>query len=232
MTGKIFGYARVSTKDQNEARQMDALKAAGVEERNILIDKASGKDFDREQYQILKKLLREGDTLFIHSLDRLGRDKDGILNEWAEITKQIGADVVVLDMPLLDTRQYKDSVGSFVTDLVLQILSWVAEDERERIRKRQREGIDAAKAAGKHIGRPRKSVDTMDAATRQAFEAEYRAWKEGAQSAVQTFNNLGMTKSTFYKLVRIYEGREGAEVEPTAKPLKVPKLKQQTEAAQ
>ena len=119
-TNRNFGYARVSTKDQNEARQIESLTAAGVAERDLFIDKASGKDFAREQYQVLKRSLREGDTLFIHSLDRLGRDKDGILNEWAEITKQIGADIVVLDMPLLDTRKYKDSVGSFVTDLVLQ----------------------------------------------------------------------------------------------------------------
>jgi len=208
MTVRNFGYARVSTKDQNEARQIESLTVAGVAERDLFIDKASGKDFAREQYQVLKRSLREGDTLFIHSLDRLGRDKDGILNEWAEITKQIGADIVVLDMPLLDTRKYKDSVGSFVTDLVLQILSWIAQDERERIKKRQREGIDAAKQQGKHLGRPRMSLATMDDQSRQAFEGEYRAWKDGKQTAVQTFTNLSMTKTTFYKLVKEMEAAQ------------------------
>lgn len=206
MTNRIYGYARVSTKDQSEARQIESLTSAGVAERDLFLDKASGKDFNREQYQILKRSLRAGDTLFIHSLDRLGRDKDGIVKEWEEVTKQIGADVVVLDMPLLDTRKYQDSVGSFVTDLVLQILSWIAQDERERIKKRQREGIDAAKQQGKHLGRPRMGIDTMPAQTRESFEAEYHAWKEGKQTAVQTFNNLGMTKTTFYKIAKEFEG--------------------------
>lgn len=205
MTNRIFGYTRVSTKDQNEARQIESLTAAGVDNRDLFIDKASGKDFNREQYQVLKRSLRAGDTLFIHSLDRLGRDKDGILDEWAAITKEIGADIVVLDMPLLDTRKYKDSVGSFVTDLVLQILSWIAKDERDRIKKRQREGIDAAQQQGKHLGRPRKDLASMAAADREAFESEYNVWKAGEQSAVQTFNNLGMTKTTFYKLVKEFE---------------------------
>lgn len=111
-------------------------------------------------------------------------------------------------MPLLDTRKYKDSVGSFVTDLVLQILSWIAQDERERIKKRQREGIDAAKQQGKHLGRPRMSLATMDDQACQAFESEYRAWKDGKQSAVQTFGNLGMTKTTFYKLVKEIEAAQ------------------------
>lgn len=202
---KIFGYARVSSADQNEARQIESLTAAGVDERDLFVDKASGKDFKREQYQLLKRSLRAGDTLFIHSLDRLGRDKDGILSEWADITKEIGADIVVLDMPLLDTRKYKDSVGSFVTDLVLQILSWIAEDERQRIKKRQREGIDAAQAQGKHLGRPKKDFESLGMDEQQAFVNEYTAWKAGQQSAVQTFTNLGLTKTTFYKLVKQYE---------------------------
>ena len=202
---KIFGYARVSSADQNEARQIESLTAAGVNERDLFIDKASGKDFKREQYQLLKRSLRSGDTLFIHSLDRLGRDKDGILAEWADITKEIGADIVVLDMPLLDTRKYKDSVGSFVTDLVLQILSWIAQDERERIKKRQREGIAAAQAQGKHLGRPKKDFTTLAPAEREAFINEYTAWRGGQQSAVQTFTKLGISKTTFYKLVKEYE---------------------------
>lgn len=205
MTNRIFGYARVSTKDQNEIRQIESLKAVSVAERDLFVDKASGKDFNRDQYQILKRSLRAGDVLYIHSLDRLGRDKDGILDEWATITKDIGADIVVLDMPLLDTRKYKDSVGSFVTDLVLQILSWIAQDERNRIKKRQREGIDAAQQLGKHLGRPRKDLASMAVAERAAFESEYKAWKDGKQSAVQTFTNLGMTKTTFYKVIKEME---------------------------
>ncbi|MFP7200208.1 recombinase family protein [Lysinibacillus halotolerans] len=202
-----FGYARVSTKEQNEARQIETLTAAGVLERDLFLDKASGKDFDREQYQIMKRSMREGDTLYIHSLDRLGRNKDEILNEWQDITKVIGADIIVLDMPLLDTTKYKDSVGSFVADLVLQILSWIAQDERERISKRQREGIEAAKARGAHLGRPKKSYETLSDAEKQTFENEYSAWKEGEQTAVETFNKLGMTKTTFYKIVKEYETR-------------------------
>lgn len=207
MTVRKFGYARVSTKDQNEARQVEALTAAGVEARDLYIDKASGKDFNREQYQTMKRALRAGDTLLIHSLDRLGRNKDEILSEWQQITKEIEADIIVLDMPLLDTTKHKDSVGSFVADLVLQVLSWIAQDERERISKRQREGIDAAKQRGEHLGRPKKAYATMSEAEREAFAAAYAAWKAGEQTAVQTFNGLDMTKTTFYKIVKEYEAQ-------------------------
>ena len=144
MDVRKFGYVRVSSKDQNEGRQIEAMKEKGIEERDIFVDKQSGKDFNREQYQLLKRILRKGDILYIHSLDRFGRNKEKILEEWNDITKNIQADIVVLDMPLLDTTQYKDSLGTFIADLVLQILSWMAEEERDRIRKRQREGIDLA----------------------------------------------------------------------------------------
>ena len=205
MQKRKFGYGRVSSKEQNEARQIDSLQSVGVNERDLYVAKASGKDFDREQYQIMKRAMREGDVLYVHSLDRLGRNKDDILAEWQEITKVIKADIVVLDMPLLDTTKHKDSVGTFVADLVLQVLSWIAQDERERIGKRQREGIDAAKRRGQHLGRPKKSYDTMTDVEQASFISEYTRWKAEEQTAVQTFNALGLTKSTFYKIVREYE---------------------------
>ncbi|KKB33747.1 recombinase [Bacillus thermotolerans] len=148
------------------------MKERGIEERDIFIDKQSGKDFNRDQYQLLKRILREGDVLYIHSLDRFGRNKEMILEEWNDITKNIGADIVVLDMPLLDTTQYKDSLGSFISDLVLQILSWMAQEERERIRKRQREGIDLAAKNGVKFGRPKAQI------TKELKQA-YCRWKAG-----------------------------------------------------
>lgn len=134
------------------------MYALGIDERDIHIDKQIGKDFNRPQYQALKLRLRKGDTLYIHSLDRLGRNKERILNEWKDITQKIKAHIVVIDMPLLDTRKYNDSIGSFVADLVLQVLSWVAEEERTKIKTRQAEGIAAAKAQGKHLGSPKATI--------------------------------------------------------------------------
>lgn len=198
---KKFGYVRVSSKDQNEARQIASMKENGIAERDIFIDKKSGKDFDRPQYQILKNMLREGDILYIHSLDRLGRNKQGILDEWNDITKNIKADIVVLDMPLLDTTQYKDSLGTFISDLVLQILSWMAEEERDRIKKRQAEGIAAAQKNGKHLGRPKTAI-TDD------FIKAYDQWKNGEITGVQAMEQAGLSKSTFYRLVKQYEGEK------------------------
>lgn len=196
---KKFGYVRVSSKEQNEGRQLESLINAGITERDIFIDKKSGKDFDRVQYQTLKNMLRKGDILYIHSLDRLGRNKEGILNEWNEITKQIEADIIVLDMPLLDTTKYKDNLGSFVSDLVLQILSWMAEEERNKIKTRQREGIELAKKEGKHLGRKREKEITDE------FISVYDRWKKGEIKAVEAFKELDLTKSTFYRLVKEYE---------------------------
>src|SRR5699024_12126311 len=142
MENRHYGYIRVSSKDQNEERQIAAVNAKEIHYRYIFIDKTRWSHFKREQYQHIKRILHPGDVLHIHSLDSFGRNKDEILEEWNTITKELQADIVVLDMPLLDTSQYKDSMGTFIADLVLQILSWVAQDERERIRKRQREGID------------------------------------------------------------------------------------------
>lgn len=202
MESRKHGYIRVSSKDQNEQRQLDSLRGAGIAERDIYTDKQSGKDFKREQYQAMKHSLREGDVLYIHSLDRFGRNKEDILNEWHDITKNIGADIVVLDMPLLDTTKYQDSLGTFISDLVLQILSWLAEDERERIRKRQREGIDAALRDGRKYGRPGAEV------TPEFIEA-YNEWKANPKqfTATAAIERLGIARPTFYKLVKQYEAQ-------------------------
>ena len=155
MKNKIFGYVRVSSKEQNEDRQLIAFKEFGIDERDIYIDKQSGKDFNREQYNVLKHILRENDVLVIKSIDRLGRNYNMIIDEWKDITKNIKADIVVLDMPLLDTRNNKDLLGTFISDLILQILSYVAEQERTFIRQRQKEGIAAAKNNNVKFGRPK-----------------------------------------------------------------------------
>lgn len=193
-----FGYIRVSSKDQNEGRQLEAMKEKGIDDRDIFMDKQSGRDFQREQYQLLKRILRKGDVLYIHSLDRFGRNKEEILQEWNDITKNIQADIVVLDMPLLDTTQFKDSLGTFIADLVLQILSWMAEEERERIRKRQREGIDLALQQGIKFGRPKVRIT-------EEFEKVYQKWKAGEITAVKAMDELNVKKTTFYKLVKEYE---------------------------
>ena len=155
---KTYGYARVSSTDQNEERQMLALCGQDIAQKNIFIDKLSGKDFNRPSYQRLIRKLRAGDLLYILSIDRLGRNYEEIQNQWRVLTKEIGADICVLDMPLLDTRRGKDLMGTFIADLVLQILSFVAQNERENIRKRQSQGIDAAKKRGVRFGRPKKEL--------------------------------------------------------------------------
>ncbi|MFY0762188.1 recombinase family protein [Metabacillus dongyingensis] len=198
MDVRKFGYIRVSSKDQNEGRQLQAMLENGLNERDIFLDKQSGKNFNREQYQLLKRMIRKGDVLYIHSLDRFGRNKEEILQEWNDITKNIQADIVVMDMPLLDTTQYKDSLGTFIADLVLQILSWMAQEERDRIRKRQREGIDVALMNGVMFGRP-KIQATED------FNKIYTRWKAGEMTAVKAMEELGVKKTTFYKLVNEHE---------------------------
>lgn len=198
MEHRKFGYIRVSSKDQNEGRQLDAMKKMGINGRDIYLDKQSGKNFERANYQLLKRVIRNGDILYIHSLDRFGRNKEEILQEWNDLTKNIEADIVVLDMPLLDTTQYKDSMGTFIADLVLQILSWMAEEERERIRKRQREGIDLALQNGIRFGRSPVLVS-------EEFKVVYRKWKAGELTAVEAMKELKIKKTTFYKLVRNFE---------------------------
>lgn len=197
-----FGYIRVSSRDQNEDRQLEAMKQFITEERDIFIDKQSGRNFNREQYQLLKRMLRKDDILYIHSLDRFGRNKEAILQEWKDLTQNIQAHIVVLDMPLLDTTQYKDSLGNLITDLVLQILSWLAEEERTKIKTRQREGIEVAKKKGKHLGRPRTEIT-------QEFIDTYNQWKEGEITALYAMKKCNMTSPTFYRVVKRYENREG-----------------------
>lgn len=198
MDNRKFGYIRVSSLDQNEASQLQSMEELCISDRDIFIDKQSGKDFNREQYQSLKHHLRAGDILYIHSLDRFGRNKEEILNEWTDITKNIKADIVVLDMPLLDTTKYQDSLGTFISDLVLQILSWLAEDERERIKKRQREGIDAAIKNGIQFGRPKAEISTE-------FITVYNEWKAEQITATEAMRRANMKRTTFYKLVKEYE---------------------------
>lgn len=156
--GNIYGYVRVSTKEQNEDRQLIALHDVGVMQKNIYMDKQSGKDFNRPQYKKLLKKLKPGDLLYIKSIDRLGRNYEEIRNQWRIITKEKNADIYVIDMPLLDTRRGKDLLGTFISDLVLQLLSFVAENERTNIKQRQAEGIAAAKAKGIRFGRPPKPL--------------------------------------------------------------------------
>lgn len=198
MSNRTYGYCRISDKDQNEARQILALQEAGVDERFILIDKQSGKDFDRAQYQLLKHALREGDLLVIKSIDRLGRNYREILKEWREITQEIKADIKVLDMELLDTSLHKDLLGTFISDLILQVLAYVAEQERSNIKQRQSEGIAIAKAQGKHLGRPR-------AVFPEGFESIYADWKDGNLTAKKTMTLLGLKPTTFYKLVKQFQ---------------------------
>ncbi|PFO05800.1 DNA recombinase [Bacillus sp. AFS076308] len=201
MENRKFGYIRVSSRDQNEARQLQSMKEVGISSRDIFIEKQSGKDFNRESYQSLKHHLRSGDILYIHSLDRFGRNKEEILNEWTDITKNIKADTVVLDMPLLDTTKYQDSLGTFISDLVLQILSWLAEEERERIKKRQREGIDVALKNGVQFGRPKAEIT-------DAFTSVYTEWKSGEITATEAMRRAEMKRTTFYKLVKEYETQQ------------------------
>lgn len=191
----IYGYARVSTKEQKELRQIIALKEFGVAEKNIFLDKQSGKDFQRSNYQRLVKKLREEDTLVIKSIDRLGRNYEEILEEWRIITKERQAAIVVLDMPLLDTRKNKDLTGMLIADIVLQLLSYVAQTEREFIRQRQAEGIAAAKEQGVRFGR--KPMERPP-----QFEMLKEQWAKGEISARAAARELKITHKTFLTWVR------------------------------
>lgn len=195
MKNKIFGYVRVSSKEQNEDRQLIAFKEFGIDERDIYIDKQSGKDFNREQYNVLKHILRENDVLVIKSIDRLGRNYNMIIDEWKDITKNIKADIVVLDMPLLDTRNNKDLLGTFISDLILQILSYVAEQERIFISQRQKEGIAAAKNNNVKFGRPKIEKP-------QNFDIVVNKWKNKEIKTKEAIEILGLKPNTFYNLVK------------------------------
>lgn len=189
---RVFGYVRVSSIDQNEDRQVIALKEKGVLLKNMYMDKQSGKDFHRQEYKKLIKKLKKGDLLYILSIDRLGRNYEEIQRQWRILTKDIGIDICVIDMPLLDTRNGKDLMGTFIADLVLQILSFVAENERVNIRKRQEEGIAAAKQRGVKFGRPRTDIP-------EDFGGIVRAWKEKNTSLNETLARCNMSRATFYR---------------------------------
>ena len=195
MKSKVFGYARVSSKEQNEERQLVAFKDYGIEERDIYIDKQSGKDFDRKQYNVLKNVLRENDLLVIKSIDRLGRNYNMIVDEWKDIVKNIKADIVVIDMPLLDTRNNKDLLGTFISDLVLQILSYVAEQERSFIKQRQKEGISSAKSNGIKFGRPKIEKPSN-------YDDVIKLWKNKKIKSKEAMEMLGLKPNTFYNLLK------------------------------
>lgn len=188
-----IGYVRVSTVDQNEARQIEAMKTDGVEK--IYMDKKSGKDFDRPEYQKMISELHKGDVLVIHSIDRLGRNYEEIIDEWRKITKEIGADIIVQDMPLLNTCQNKDLTGTLIADIVLQLLSYVAQRERENIRQRQKEGIAIAKAQGKYKGRAKREIN------KKLFEETKLRWQNGEITKVQFAEIMGISRGTLYKLL-------------------------------
>lgn len=195
MSDKI-GYIRVSTKLQNELRQINAFKEVGISEKNIYIDKETGINFDRIGYLYMKKRLRKGEILYIESIDRLGRNYKEIINEFKDITENIGADIIVLDMPLLNTTVYKDLLGTFISDLVLQILSFVSHKELENIKRRQKQGIIAAKNKGVSFGRPPIDYNNI------FFKEEIKKWRQGKQTAIKTYKNLNISKSSFYKIVK------------------------------
>lgn len=188
---KIYAYVRVSSTEQNEDRQMIAMDKLEVPRENIFMDKQSGKDFVRPNYLKMLKKLRQDDLLYIKSIDRLGRNYGEILEQWRVLTKEKGVDIVVLDMPLLDTRREKDLLGSFLSDVVLQVLSFVAQNERENIRQRQAEGIAAAKARGVRFGRPPSPLPPN-------FREMHRAWRAHQLSLHQAAQACGMADSTFY----------------------------------
>ena len=195
-----YGYIRVSTKEQNEQRQLIAMREFGIAENRVYMDKQSGKDFDRPQYKRLVKKMRPGDLLYILSIDRLGRNYEEIQQQWRVLTKDIGIDICVLDMPLLDTRQGKDLMGTFIADLVLQILSFVAQSERENIRRRQEEGIAAARARGVKFGRPPLPLS-------ENFYEIHRAWRAKELTLKQAAAACGMPTGTFYgKAVKFEKG--------------------------
>lgn len=193
----VYGYVRVSTVDQNEDRQLKALRARLVPENNIFCDKQSGKDFERPEYKKMLRILKTDDLIYVMSIDRLGRNYEEIQQQWRILTKEIGVDICILDMPLLDTRNGGDLMGTFIADLVLQILSFVAQNERENIRKRQAEGIVAAKERGVKFGRP--AIPLPD-----GFEHVVNLWERKETPLCEILRKCGISESTFYRRLREY----------------------------
>ncbi|MCR5782185.1 MAG: recombinase family protein [Clostridia bacterium] len=199
---RTYGYVRVSGADQNEDRQLLAMRSQGVPEENVFTDKQSGKDFDRPEYRRLLGELRSGDLLYLLSIDRLGRNYEEIQNQWRRLTKEIGADICVIDTPLLDTRPYKDLLGTFISDLFLAVLSFVAENERDNIRKRQAEGIRAAKLRGVRFGRPKKPLPPD-------FPDMVSLWEKKQLPLEDILQRCGISESTFYRRIRDSGARSG-----------------------
>ncbi|MBP5717743.1 MAG: recombinase family protein [Abditibacteriota bacterium] len=194
----VYGYIRVSTREQNEDRQLIAMQSLNIPEKNIFMDKQSGKDFERPQYKKMVRRLKKDDLLYIKSIDRLGRNYEEIQEQWRVLTKDKGVDIVVLDMPLLDTRRGKDLMGTFLSDIVLQVLSFVAENERTNIRQRQAEGIAAAKARGVRFGRPPSPLP-------ENYHSVYQRWRAGKITGLEAAKECGMPMSTFRYRAEIYE---------------------------
>lgn len=198
INSKTFGYCRVSSTDQKEDRQLEAMLELGINERDIFVDKCSGKNFDRPQYQALKVQLREGDVLVIKSIDRLGRNYKQICEEWREITREIKANIKVLDMPVLDTTRTEGLIGEVISDIVLQLLSYVAEQERAFIKQRQAEGIKLAKEKGKRLGKPPIEYP-------ENWDDVYKVWKSGAITAREAMKQLNLKPTSFYKRAKFYQ---------------------------
>lgn len=205
-TNKTYAYGRVSSKEQNEIRQLEAFHELGINNQDIYIDKQSGKDFNRENYQELKRKLRANDLLVIKSIDRLGRDYNMIIGEWRDLTKSIGADIYVIDMPLLDTRANKDLLGTFISDLVLQILSYVANQERVYIKTRQREGIDIALRNGVKFGR--KELTKNDLLNNSDFMKGYSLLKSKQITIINLQKMLGLkSRTSVYNWIKLFEDK-------------------------
>ncbi|MBK5492754.1 recombinase family protein [Bacillus sp. A17A.1] len=204
----IYGYIRVSTKEQNEQRQLHKMMERGVEARRIFVDKASGRNFDRPQYQLLRKILSQGDIVYIDALDRMGRNYDEVISEWKYITRELQADIVVLENEaLFDSRKFREmgDMGRLMEDQFLSLLSYVADQERKKIRQRQAEGIAVAKSQGKHLGRPQVNLSTLSKQQMNIIEETHSKWKSGEITAVMFMEMLELKKNTFYKIMKEYE---------------------------
>ena len=218
----VYGYIRVSTREQKEDRQQIAMRQAGVLEQNIYIDKQSGRDFDRPKYKKLLRRLKRDDLLYIKSIDRLGRNYQEVLEQWRFLTKEKNVDIVVLDMPLLDTRRGRDLMGAFLADIVLQVLSFVAENERSSIRQRQAEGIAAARARGVQFGRDPRPLPAN-------FYETFSAWKAGACTIEEASAACGLPRSTFYDKASRYEVELRFQCEEREKALRELRLRRERE---
>lgn len=205
-----IGYIRVSSKDQNIQRQLNKMNNLQIEERFIFVDEESGKDFDRPQYQAMRKIVREGDLVFIDSLDRLGRTYEGVITEWKYITRELNADIVVLENEtLFDSRKFKSmgDMGKLMEDQFLSLLSYVAEQERKKIKQRQAEGIEAAKQRGQKLGRPVIELKTLSKEQKKILEDNYEKWTNKIITGVEFANMLELKKNTFYKIIKEYENK-------------------------